>query len=331
MTTDLPEQRTVTANTDSTSFRSREPGVPLPGDLLLVTQIPGEPLGQLMQKLDGTCFSHSGIAVRTDDLDDRPATHLASALAKGLPSGFDFGGVRWDEFSAFWPHRDLWCIPMPDHQGEKALDYLAQFHPEPGREGAFSFAKLVTIAAALRAVELQASYPDLASEMFTAARDVAETLAASRADPSYYCAELVANAYDRTFTRGEMFPPEAEGYGLGNAVDEPRWFGKLMRLFDDEIGAFGGPEWQATTALMDVLVQSDWDFLAAAVRAVAGSGVAALGDVEGGPSVPGPLGPPPALPASLADPDAPIPHGLVTPRMLWAAFGRDTIFRIPQR
>jgi hypothetical protein len=103
-----------------------------PGDLLLVTRIPGEPLGRLMQRLDGTVFSHSGVAVRTDE-DEGPATHLASALAKDLPGrGIDIGGVRWDAFGEFWErHRDLYCIPMPDDLRRHALDYLASSRRSP--------------------------------------------------------------------------------------------------------------------------------------------------------------------------------------------------------
>src|SRR3954469_12033298 len=111
---DPPGIHSVTADTERTSFRAIEPRDVRQGDLLLVTQIPGEPLGRLMQSLDGTVFSHSGIAAGRDRADDEPATHLASALAKGLPAGVDVGGVRWDRFDTFWPHRDIYCIPMPD-------------------------------------------------------------------------------------------------------------------------------------------------------------------------------------------------------------------------
>ncbi|HWN27373.1 MAG TPA: hypothetical protein VNP37_10465, partial [Actinomycetospora sp.] len=168
-----------------------------------MTHIPGEPLGELMQRLDGTVFSHSGIAVRTDQDPDRPATHLLSALAKDLPEdgALDLGGVRWDPFSSFRPHRDLWCIPMPAQSRRRALEYAARFRPEAGEEGSFSFVKLVTVAAALRAVELRTIDPALASSVFAATTAVAQQLAPDQHRRSYYCAELVANAYGRTFTR----------------------------------------------------------------------------------------------------------------------------------
>ncbi|WP_116710758.1 hypothetical protein [Actinomycetospora cinnamomea] len=295
-----------------------------------MTRIPGEPLGELMTKLDGTVFSHSGIAVRTDDREDLPATHLASALAKDIPDDgeIDIGGVRWDAFPTFWRHhRDLYCIPMSDPMRGRALGYLARFREQAGEEGAFSFTKLVTVAAALRSVELRARDPELAESIFTAAARVATALAPSARRPSYYCAELVANAYGRTFTRGEMIPPQGTGHGIGDAIDESWWFAWLLRLFDDEIDGIRVDEWRAATELMGILAARDQDFLVQAVTAVTRS-VGVLGDdVVGGPSVPEPLVVPPVAP-DLPGRDDPIPHGLVTPRMLWAAFGQGTLRKV---
>lgn len=298
-----------------------------------------------MQRLDGTCFSHSGIAVRVDGSYDRPATHMASALAKRLPSGVDLGGIRWDEFHTFWPSRDLYCIPMPDELRTKALEHLGPYRPEYNDEGSFSFVKLVNIAAGLRSVERYEADPETAERLFVASRDVARAWEASHDAPSWYCAELVANAYGRAFTRAEMIPPAVRGEQdrTGDDGDERRWNAWLMRMLIKEIDGIDNERGRAWSRLFTVLSMEDPGFLVDAVVAIARSGGIAVGDLvddwlddlRGVPDeddvarTPSALTPPRALPG-LPDPDSPVPHALVTPRMLWATFGPDTLVRVAQ-
>lgn len=333
----------MTTTQDITSFEIRSKDEVRPGDLLLVTQIPGEPLGKLMEQLDGTRFSHSGIAVRRDGRRDLPATHLASALAKTLPSAVDFGGIRWDEFTTFWPSRDLYCIPMADELRPKALDYLGPFKPEYDREGAFSFVKLVTVAAGLRSVELHATDPALGERIYVACRDVAKAWNASPLSPSWYCAELVANAYGLSFTRADLAPPVGEGSGIDEEVEEPRLIGWLVRMLADEIDGIDSPRGRAWARLLAVLSTEDPGFIVRAVSDIARSGGIAVGellddwldnllsrkDEPEEAAVPEPLGAPRPMPG-LENPTSRLPHALVTPRMLWAAFGRDELFRVKQ-
>lgn len=327
MTTNPLESQAVTAVPEVTTFRSIPPSQVAQGDLLLVTQIPGEPLGQLMQDLDGTCFSHSGIAVRADGLPG-PATHLASALAKDLPdAGPDLGGVRWDRFSTMWDrHRELYCIPMPDSLRARALGYLARFHPEPGREGRFSYVKLIAVAAGLRSIDLLDSDPELADDLFAAACRVGETWTATHRAPSYYCAELVASAYGRGFTRAEMVP--ASAVGLDDDADEPEWFVRLLGLLDDEIDDVDRSRWGAWKDLLDLVLRRDWPFLGRAITSSTQAGLFVCDEVRGPAAVPEALGTVRADHPGLVHSDVPIPHALVTPRMLWQAFGRETIRRV---
>ncbi|WP_133829341.1 hypothetical protein [Actinomycetospora succinea] len=280
-----------------------------------------------MEALDGTRFSHSGIATRIDD-GTGPATHLASALATELPdTGFDIGGVRWDEFATFWgKHRDLYCIPMTDELRARALAYLTQFEPEPDKEGSFSFLKLVTVAAGLRSVELEPRWPDLAERLFGAARDVAQAWEATKDDPSYYCAELAAHAYGRPFTRAEMVPAAT---GLGNGLQEWSWIGRLVRAWGERVDDGGDPTRAETwAALFSLVFSEDWDFVSRAVGASTRSSFYLLGGVRGSVVTPLPLADPPADHPGLAHTGVEIPAALVTPRMLWAAFGRDAIRRV---
>ena len=351
MTHDPHGTPSVTANSEATTFQSIEPGAVRPGDLLLVTQIPDEALGQLMQRLDGTVLSHSGIAVHIDEKGERrrdlPANGIASALAENL--GVDIGGVRWDRFEEFWPSRDFYTVPMPDDLRKRALDYLDQFEPTRSKEGTFSFIKLINVAAGLRSLELHDTDPALAEELFVASRDVATTWAASPESPSYYCAELVANAYGRTVTRAEMTPPEAGGGLRWEEIREPDWAGTLVRRLERRVDQLDDPDDRAGARLLSLLVAKEWEFLVGSVTAIATSGGKALADVlddlldlvtcnrdepEEEPRVPEPLGPARALP-DLADPESAVPHALVTPRMLWTAFGhagegRNTLCLVQQ-
>ncbi|MDD7966801.1 hypothetical protein [Actinomycetospora lemnae] len=279
----------------------------------------------MMQLLDGTCFSHSGIAVRVDGRDG-PATHLASALTRRLPGSVELGGVRWDAFEKFRPHRDLYTVAMPDDLRSRALDHLARFRPRRGEAASFSVVKLVTVAAALRSIELQSSDHDRAERLFAAARRVAEVWAASDEAPSYYCAELAATAYGRPFTRAEMTPPDVAVSGIGDLA-RVRWSGRVTSAVARVVNGLDEPRRRALARLLGVLAREDRGFLHHAAGAIASSAAVALRHVTGGPSAPEPLAEPRPLPA-IVDPHAAIPYALVTPRMLWQAFGRDTIRRV---
>lgn len=65
MSQDPPGTPNVKIVEDRTSLGVMYPHEVRPGGLLLVTRIPGDPLGGLMEELDGTAFSHSGIALAT--------------------------------------------------------------------------------------------------------------------------------------------------------------------------------------------------------------------------------------------------------------------------
>ncbi|MHC1560626.1 hypothetical protein ACR9E3_16845 [Actinomycetospora sp. C-140] len=324
-----------------------------------MTQIPDEALGQMMERYDGTKLSHSGIAVHIDEHGethrDRPANGIASALAERLDG--DYGGVRWDEFEKFWPSRDFYTVAMSDRHRERALDYLDEFTPVPGGEGAFSFVKLVNVAAGLRSVALQETNPGLAEELFVAARDVATAWAATPEDPSssaYYCAELVAHAYGRTFTRAEMTPPAAPKGGIEpEDIEEPEWAEWVVKRLRRRLDDLEDPDHRTAATLLALLSAKDWDFLALAITSVATSGGQALSGILDGllddvrgwmrrwgwtnaeeapverPRVPRPLAPPRRLP-TLRAPNSPVPPALVTPRMLWVAFGPQTLCRVEQ-
>lgn len=339
----------MTETQDITSFEVRSKDEVRPGDLLLVTQIPGEALGRLMERFDGTVLSHSGIAVSIDEdgrpQRDGPANGIASALADNLR--YDVGGIRWDRFEKFWPSRDFYTIAMPDALRARALDYLDRFEPTPGEEGAFSFLKLVNVAAGLRSVELWATDRDLGDRLYRACCDVATSWAATPTSPSFYCAELVATAYGRRFTRAEFTPPPARG--LRRDIEEPEWASTVMERLQRRVDDLEDTDDRSAATMLALLSSDDWDFVVDASTAIAQSGGKAIGDLLDGmvdrvsswvrgdeeadpgekPRAPEALPDPRPMPG-LPDPDSPLPHGLVTPRMLWQVFGRDELCRIEQ-
>jgi hypothetical protein len=158
---------------------------------------------------------------------------------------------------------------------------------------------------------------------------VAQAWEATKEDPSYYCAELAAHAYGRPFTRAEMV---SAAPGLGNDVQEWLWIGRLVRTWGERVDDGGDPTRAETwAALFSLVFSEDWDFVSRAVGASTRSSFFLLGDVQGPVVRPAPLAPPPADHPGLARTDVVIPPALVTPRMLWAAFGPDTIRRIERR
>ena len=179
---------------------------------------------------------------RVDDLEDADDRSAATMLALLSSEDWDF---VVDASTAI------------AQSGGKAIGDL----PTRGKEGTFSFIKLINVAAGLRSLELHDTDPALAEELFVASRDVATTWAASPESPSYYCAELVANAYGRTFTRAEMTPPEAGGGLRWEEIREPDWAGTLVRRLERRVDQLDDPDDRAGARLLSLLVAKEWEFL----------------------------------------------------------------------
>ncbi|WP_157647353.1 hypothetical protein [Actinomycetospora chiangmaiensis] len=177
-----------------------------PGDVLLVTPMPGEPLGEMITRLDGSGFSHSGIALGGDGV---ASAHLS--FCRSDP--FDIGGVRADRLSHFWEHgQQVYRLPVPSaDRRAAALDRLAEVRL-PDDDGRFCVPKLMIVAIAL------ASFgPDLAPA--DAARVRAQAIEAARtwdgvADRrEFFCAELVAHLHGARFTVEDLAPVDPQEPG----------------------------------------------------------------------------------------------------------------------
>ena len=187
-----------------------------PGDLLLVTPRPHEPLGKMITRLDGSGFSHSAIALGQG--------RAASARTWTFGDGADLGGVRFDRIEHFWARKQsVYRLAVHSNVARQpALDRLRQL-ARPG-EGDFSVPKIFLVAIALTSWD-----PGLEPEAGLAVRRLA--LGVARAfeqvpeDRSFFCAELVAHAYGQTFHTSALAPrnptpaPPAHRGMLGSVLE----------------------------------------------------------------------------------------------------------------
>lgn len=169
-----------------------------PGDLLLVTPKPDEPLGRLITRLDGSGFSHSAVALGEG--------RVASARGWTFGDGIDLGGVRFDRIEDFW-HKDQSVYRLavrPDVARGPALERLNRLG-DPDDDGEFSLPKILIVAITLASWD-----PGLDDEAARTLRrlgvEAARTFQDLDDDRSFFCAELVATAYERTFPVSALTP-----------------------------------------------------------------------------------------------------------------------------
>jgi hypothetical protein len=177
----------------------------VPGDLLLVTPLPGDALGNLVTHLDGSRFCHAGIAWEDGKI----------ASCRSSPSAFDpddRSGVRIDELSAFTDlGREVWKMRVRPELRKPALEFVEAFRAD-GAEGApessFSFAKLFVVSAALNALDEENEVDDEdRARMLDAAIDAARAYAWTPRRPLFFCSDFVACAYGVDFPVSALTPP----------------------------------------------------------------------------------------------------------------------------
>ncbi|MFC5061702.1 hypothetical protein [Actinomycetospora atypica] len=267
-----------------------------PGDLLLVTPKPNEPLGHLITRLDGSAFSHSALALG--------GGRVASARAWVVGDGTDLGGIRFDRVEDFWAKKQsvYRLAVLPDVARGPALERVRRL-VRPGDDGEFSLPKILIVAIALASWE-----PGLDDEAARTLRRLA--VEAARAfeelpdDRSFFCAELVAHAYGRTFgvpalTPRNPVPAPPTREGVLDTVLE-----RVTSVLTDERAR------AAVDRLLDGVGTTLSTFLDEAARRILRSPVSALAPDTG--RFRGRL-----TPDKQEFPDAEqLPRALVTPRML---------------
>ncbi|MCD2187959.1 hypothetical protein [Actinomycetospora soli] len=201
-----------------------------------MTPIPGEPLGDMITRLDGSGFSHSAIAVA--DGEGRVAS-VHMSFCRTRP--FDLGGIRGDHVSHFWDlGQSVYRLAVrPEVPRGPALERLASWHT-PEDDGTFSVPKLVIVAIALATFA-----PDLDPVQARRVRALAvEAASAWEGVPErrqFYCAELVTRLYDRPFSHEVLAPPDPQRPASGPPVQEGFLDSLLVRtlgwLTDDDLQA----------------------------------------------------------------------------------------------
>ncbi|NYD34396.1 hypothetical protein BJ983_000498 [Actinomycetospora corticicola] len=201
-----------------------------------MTPIPGEPLGDMITRLDGSGFSHSAIALA--DGEGRVASaHMSFCRTRP----FDLGGIRGDDVSHFWAlGQSVYRLPVdPEVPREPALARLETWRT-PEDDGTFSVPKLVIVAIALAtfAPELD---PVRALEVRQLAVEAARAWEGVPERRQFYCAELITRLYDQPFAMSTLEPTDPQRPAPGPPVQEGMLDSLLVRtlgwLTDDDLQA----------------------------------------------------------------------------------------------
>lgn len=175
------------------------------GDVILVKGV--GTLGEMITKLDGSPFSHAGVAMG----DGTMLSCRTGKIDRGGWRETDIGGVRSNSFRELWDtDRDLYVgRTTAASRRADAPDTISKWEEtkSPPNRSSFSFVKLFTIAAGLNAVRKPVDYEGR-DDMLARACDVARAWDHNNIDPpSFFCSEAVASAFGATFAPEDFEPP----------------------------------------------------------------------------------------------------------------------------
>lgn len=206
------------------------PGETQPGDLVFVT---GQgPLGEMIEQLDGSPYSHVGVVLDAGRMISARTGPPADPNVE-LRWSSDIGGVRIDTFEALWAgERNLVIGRTAPGSGREQAPERMEAWLDSGQQdrSAFSFVKLFAVATGLRGAGL-ASAPDDGEALRAAAERVARSWAVEHQGtrPSFFCAEAVAAAFGQQFARDRFPPPLVLGAAAAGPGD-PAWWADVERL-----------------------------------------------------------------------------------------------------
>ncbi|WP_331632642.1 hypothetical protein [Actinomycetospora sp.] len=185
----------------------------------------GEPLGEMITRLDGSAFSHSGIALGNGIIASARKSFMAS-------QPWDLSGLRTERFEHFWEKgQSVYRLAVPSAEARRRA--VAAVHdlrfPD---DGSFSVPKVLIVAIALASFD-RALFDDEAGatirELAVAAARAWEGRPGRR---TFYCAEVVARAYGERFPLSALEPPG----GVRPAAAPPAQdgvLGMMMKLYLD--------------------------------------------------------------------------------------------------
>jgi hypothetical protein len=204
-----------------------------PGDILLVTPMAGEPLGEMITRLDGSAFSHSGLALG-DGL-------IASAHQSFLASDpFDFSGLRADEFGHFWAKgQSVYRLAVPSADARaRAVETVHKLR-DPD-DGSFCVPKILLVAIALASFDRSLFDEEAGATIRALAIEAARAWEGKPGERTFFCAEVVARAYGERFPLSALEPPG----GVRPACAPPAEDGVLGRVMEAYLDAATGDDCQ---------------------------------------------------------------------------------------
>lgn len=213
------------------------------GDILLVTPMAGEPLGELITRLDGSAFSHSGLSLGEG--------RIASAHQSFLPSDpLDFSGLRADGFEHFWAKgQSVYRLAVPS-AGARARAVEAVRRIREPDDGSFSVPKIFIVAIALASFDRSLFDAQAGATIRALAVDAARAWEGRPGERTFFCAEIVARAFGERFPLSALEPPG----GVRPATAPPAHDGLLGRMMQAYLDLATGDECQeALDRLVDAL------------------------------------------------------------------------------
>jgi hypothetical protein len=286
-----------------------------PGDVLLVTPMAGEPLGGMITRLDGSAFSHSGIALGDGLIASAHQSFLAS-------EPWDLSGLRADRFEHFWEKgQSVYRLAVPSPTArERAVEAVHALRiPD---DGSFCVPKILIVSVALATYDRTLFDEEAGATIRELAIDAARAWEGEPGERTFFCAEVVARAFGERFPLSALEPPG----GVRPAIAPPAQDGVLGKMMEVYLNVATGDACQEPLdRLVDALDIEAPAFLDTVARDILAS-ARRLGHERG-------------LSARYAGRRAPqkgwevtgrlLPSALVTPRMLLdAPWTADTVARV---
>jgi hypothetical protein len=233
----------VTCYDDPTTDLVVRPDQVDPGDILLVTPMAGEPLGEMITRLDGSAFSHSGLALGDGVIASAHQSFLAA-------TPFDFSGLRAEEFGHFWEKgQSVYRLAVPS-AGARARAVAAVHELRDPDDGSFCVPKILLVAIALATFDRSLFDEEAGATIRTLTIEAARAWEGKPGERTFFCAEVVARAYGERFPLSALEPPG----GVRPATTPPAPDGVLGRIVEAYLDAATGDEAQeALDRLVDAL------------------------------------------------------------------------------
>jgi hypothetical protein len=204
-----------------------------PGDVLLVTPMAGEPLGAMITRLDGSGFSHSGLALGDGVIASAHQSFMAS-------QPWDLSGLRAEKFEHFWEKgQSVYRLAVPDHEARsRAVETVHRLRiPD---DGSFSVPKIMIVSIALASYDRTLLAEEAGATILELAIDAARAWEGAPGERTFFCAEVVARAFGERFPLSALEPPG----GIDLATTPPAEDGMLGTMMELYLGAATGDECQ---------------------------------------------------------------------------------------